>query len=225
MNITLTSSDGHAFQAWITGPENAERGVVVLPEIFGITAHIRDMAERFAAQGYRAICPSLFDRQAEKGIELGYDDAGKREGLAIRAKISDEEACLDIEAAARALDGQSEHMLTGYCWGGYLTWRAACMSDAFDAASCWYGGGIVHHCHDEPRAPVQLHFGGRDPSIPMKDVETIRKAQPDLPIYVYPEAGHAFGRDGTPAHHAESAQLAWERTLAFFAEHSGKKQR
>ncbi len=222
MDITLTASDGHKLSAYVCGPENARAGVVVLPEIFGINAHIRQMADRFAAQGYRAISPSLFDRAAgsERGLQLQYDPAAIQHGLTLRKTIRDEDALLDIEAAAAALQGQAVRLVTGYCWGGYLTWRTACLSDHFAAASCWYGGGIVRHCHDTPRIPVQMHFGGRDTSIPMSDVETIRAAQPTLPIHVYPEAGHAFGRDGTPAHHPESAALAWQRTLAFFAEHS-----
>src|SRR5690606_7233541 len=101
---------------------------------------------------------------------------------------------------------------------GYLSWRAICLSDIFAAASCWYGGGIARHAQDTPRAPVQLHFGGQDSSIPQSDVETIRAAHPELPVYVYPQAGHAFGRHGTAAHHPESAAQAWERTLALFAE-------
>ncbi|WP_368649264.1 dienelactone hydrolase family protein [Castellaniella ginsengisoli] len=222
MDITLTAGDGHAFTAYLCGPEDARAGIVVLPEIFGINAHIRQMADRFAAQGYRAICPSLFDRApgGGTGLQLDYDPAGRDHGLALRKGIRDEEALLDIEACAAALRGQAVRLVTGYCWGGYLSWRTACLSDSFAAASCWYGGGIVRHCHDTPRMPVQMHFGGKDPSIPMADVEAIQAAQPDLPVHVYPEAGHAFGREGTAAHHPASAALAWERTLAFFAGHA-----
>ncbi|MGB5807593.1 dienelactone hydrolase family protein [Castellaniella sp.] len=220
MDITLAAADGHTFTAYLCGPEDARTGIVVLPEIFGINAHIRQMADRFAARGYRVICPSLFDRAAgsEPGLQLGYDPMGRDQGLALRKTISDEDALLDIEAAAAALGGQSARLVTGYCWGGYLSWRAACLSDTFAAASCWYGGGIVRHCHDTPRIPVQMHFGGQDGSIPMSDVQAIQAAQPGLPIHVYPEAGHAFGREGTTAYHPASAALAWERTLAFFAD-------
>ena len=149
MDITLTAADGHAFTAYLCGPEDARTGVVVLPEIFGINGHIRQMADRFAAQGYRAICPSLFDRAADggSGLQLGYDEAGRDRGLALRKAIRDEDALLDIEAAAAALKGQVARLVTGYCWGGYLSWRAACLSDTFAAASCWYGGGIARHAH------------------------------------------------------------------------------
>ncbi len=164
MQMQLTAADGHSFTAWATGPRDAPCGVVVLPEIFGVNAHIRRMAEHFADHGYRAICPSLFDRapQAPQAIELDYDIGSMHRGLALRKAITDEAALLDIEAAARALESQSLRMVTGYCWGGYLTWRTACLSSLFQAASCWYGGGIVNHRHDKPRIPVQLHFGEQD---------------------------------------------------------------
>ena len=180
------------------------------------------MADRFAAQGYRVVSPSLFDRatDGETGLQLDYDNAGRDRGLALRKAIRDEDALRDIEAAAAALKDQAVRLVTGYCWGGYLSWRAACLSNTFAAASCWYGGGIARHADDTPRIPVQMHFGGKDSAIPLPDVEKIQAAQPGLPIHIYPEAGHAFGREGTAAHHPASAALAWERTLAFFAEHS-----
>ncbi|HEX7386645.1 MAG TPA: dienelactone hydrolase family protein [Castellaniella sp.] len=218
MDMLLTASDGHRFTAWITGPENASRGIVILPEIFGINAHIRQMAEHYAEHGYRAICPSLFDRSpgAEAGIQLNYDLPGRHRGMALRKSVTDIDALLDIEAAAAALGQRAQKMITGYCWGGYMTWRAACTSTSFAAASCWYGGGIVNHCHDQPKIPVQLHFGEDDQHISQDDVATIRAAQPDLAIYTYPGAGHAFGREGNSAYHEGAARLAWERTLAFF---------
>ena len=222
MDIMLKAADGHSFAAYLCGPENARAGVVVLPEIFGINGHIRQMADRFAAQGYRAICPSLFDRATDggTGLQLDYAPSDRDRGLALRQTIRDEDALLDIEAAAAALQDQAVRLVTGYCWGGYLSWRAACLSNTFAAASCWYGGGIARHAQDTPHAPVQLHFGGQDGSIPLSDVETIRAAHPELPVYVYPDAGHAFGRDGAASHHPDAAAQAWTRTLAFFAEHT-----
>lgn len=222
MDIQLTANDDHTFVAYQCGPEEAQSGVVVLPEIFGINGHIRQMADQFAAAGYRVVSPSLFDRAApdEPGIQLGYAQDDLHRGMGLRRRIHDEDALRDIEAAAAAL-GTARCFVTGYCWGGYLTWRTACLSDRFAAASCWYGGGIVNHCQDEPRMPVQMHFGEKDPHISMKDVATIKAAQPGADIHTYPGAGHAFARAGNAAHHAESAALAWKRTLAFFARHGG----
>lgn len=219
MELSLKAADGHTFSAWLTGPENARCGVVVLPEIFGINAHIRHLAEHFASHGYRVICPSLFDRATgdQKGIQLGYTASDVKRGLALRNQIREGDVLLDIEAAGKALENQAVRMVSGYCWGGTLAWRTACLSDTFAAASCWYGGGIAKHAADTPRIPVQMHFGDRDQSIPLKDIEAVKAAHPDLPIYVYPGAGHAFAREGSDAYHAESTRLAWERTFAFFA--------
>lgn len=222
MYETLYATDGHPFTAWITGPQDAQRGIVILPEIFGITEHVRQMAAHFVEQGYRAVCPALFDRAkgSTRNEVLDYDEAGMRRGMALRRGIHDADALLDIEACAQALAPATQRFLTGFCWGGYLTWRAACQSTSFAAAVCWYGGHIAEHCHDQPNMPVMMHFGEDDDHIPLKDVEAIRSAQPDVPVYVYPGAGHAFAREGTPAWRADSAQRALERTLTFFAQAS-----
>lgn len=143
-----------------------------------------------------------------------------RRGMALRQAIQDTDALLDIQACARALGPTIPKYLTGFCWGGYLTWRAACLDDQFAAAACWYGGHIADHRNDTPHIPVLMHFGGQDAHIPLEDVEAIRQAQPDVPIHTYPDAGHAFAREGTPAWRPESARLALDRTLDFFAAQS-----
>lgn len=220
-DITLTASDGHTLDAYIAGPEDARLGVVVLQEIFGINANIREMTDVFASHGYRAICPALFDR-AQRKAELGYDDAGRDLGLALRGQIPESQTLLDIKAAAAALPAQAPRAIVGYCWGGALAWLAACEDDTFSAASCWYGGGIAKALDRTPKCPVQMHFGAQDSSIPISDVQAIERAYPDLELYVYPDAGHAFGRAGTHAHHPASAEQAWARTLKLFAEVAGQ---
>ncbi|WP_323012489.1 dienelactone hydrolase family protein [Castellaniella sp.] len=222
MDINLTASDGHTLAAYINGPEDAAVGVVVLPEIFGINPYIRSVVDGYAEQGYRAICPSLFDRETApaQGLQLDYSQESVQRGLAYKKAIADETALLDIEAAAAALSSQPVKLLTGYCWGGYLAWRTAGLNHTFAAASCWHGGGIARHCHDTPHMPVQMHFGAQDHSIPLSDVEQIRAAQPHVDIQVYEGAGHSFGRTGTASYQPEAAQLAWDRTLAFFARHA-----
>ena len=200
------------------------RWVVSLIGRGGLRLYNEAFAERdtqFWAAGPH-VSYALFDRVTapERGLQLGYSPEDVQRGLGYKKAIADETARMDIEAAAAALQGQSVRLLTGYCWGGYLSWRMACLSDTFAAASCWHGGGIARHCRDTARIPVQMHFGGRDNSIPLSDVEQIRSAQPQVEIHAYPDAGHSFGRDATPAYHADSAALAWERTLAFFARHA-----
>lgn len=215
MHIQLHTHDQHTLSAYIAGPEDAPHSIVVLQEIFGVNAHMRYMTDQFAALGYRAICPALFDR-VEAGVELGYDQSGIQRGLALRNKINGEQTLMDIEAAAQAVSVENLPGIVGYCWGGTLAWLAASRSPLFAAASCWYGGGIAKALDEEPHIPVQMHFGLHDTSIPIHDIEAIRAAQPGVDIYTYADAGHGFGCEERSSFHADSAALAQERTLAFF---------
>src|SRR5690606_30689165 len=181
MSITLTAADGHILQAYTAGAEDAERGIVVLQEIFGVNSHIRDVCDFYASKGYRVIAPALFDR-IEPGVEMGYAAQDIERGKDYKARISYEDALKDIEAAAAALAGQKKIGVVGFCWGGPLTWLAACRSAAFSAASCWYGAGIAQLRDEKAQCPVQMHFGEKDKSIPPADVEAIRAAQPDVDI-------------------------------------------
>ena len=215
MQIQLHAQNNHTLNAYVAGPEDASRSIVVVQEIFGVNAHMRHVTDQFAALGYRAICPALFDR-VEAGVELGYDTEGVQRGMALRNRISAEQSLADIEAAAQALPADHLPVIVGYCWGGTLAWLAASQSPLFAAASCWYGGGIAKALDEEAHIPVQMHFGEHDKSIPMHDIEAIRAAQPGVAIYTYADAGHGFGCEERSSFHADSAALAQERTLAFF---------
>jgi carboxymethylenebutenolidase len=217
--IELKAADGHILSAYVAGPDNATRGIVVIQEIFGVNHHMRDMADRFGAAGYAAIAPALFDRAA-KGIELGYtqDDIGK--GRDYRMKLSDAQVMADVEAAAAHLKGKRLGIV-GYCFGGTVAWWGATRSKSFAAASCWYGGGIAGTKDERPNCPVQMHFGEKDASIPMTDVEAIRAAQPRAETYVYAGAQHGFGCDERGSFSQPDYEQAQQRTLAFFAKHLG----
>jgi carboxymethylenebutenolidase len=119
-----------------------------------------------------------------------------------------------------ALKDKGPVFVTGYCYGGSLTWAAACRCDGVAAASAYYGSLVPQFAAEMPRCPVILHFGRHDQSIPLDGVEKIRAAHPDLPIYIY-DAGHGFNSDRRSDFHAESAQLALERTLELFQKHAG----
>ncbi len=214
MNMTLKSADGHSFQAYVAGPEDAENGVVVLQEIFGVNSHIRDVCEFYASKGYRVIAPALFDR-IKPGIELGYTSDDINVGKDYKAKVSYEDALKDIEAAAAALSAQKKIAIVGFCWGGTLTWMAACRSSLFSAASCWYGSGIAELRNEHPNCPVQMHFGEKDKSIPAADVQAIRDAQPQADVCVY-DADHGFGCDQRGSYDPFASELARTRTVEFF---------
>lgn len=218
MYIQLTTSDNHTLNAYVTGPEDAEHGLVVAQEIFGINSHIRDVADYFAGQGYRVICPALFDR-AQADVELGYTAADIQTGLALRDQIPTVQTLLDLDAAAHALQAQKTIGIVGYCWGGTLAWLAASRSNAFTAASCWYGGSIIKTKDEIPSIPVQMHFGLLDKSIPPNDVAAIQDAQPSVEIHTYPAADHGFGCNQRGSFNEPAWELANERTLHFFAQH------
>ena len=217
--ITLTAADGHTFSAYTAGPSDAKAGIVVVQEIFGVNHHIRDMADRFAALGYAVVAPALFDR-TERGVELGYtaDDVSK--GRYYRMKLSDAQVMVDIEAAAKHLSGKKLGIV-GYCFGGTVSWWGSTRSTSFAAASCWYGGGIPGTKNESASCAVQMHFGEKDASIPMSDVDAVRAAQPKVDVYVYMGAQHGFGCDERGSFSAPDYELAQTRTVEFFAKHLG----
>jgi carboxymethylenebutenolidase len=217
--INLTAADGHTFSAYVAGPADATKGVVVIQEIFGVNHHIRDMADRFAALGYAVVAPALFDR-TDRGIELGYNQADVDAGRGYRMKLSDSQVMADVEAAAAHLSGKKLGIV-GYCFGGTVSWWGSTRSKSFAAASCWYGGGIAGTKNESMSCPVQMHFGEKDASIPMTDVDAIRAAQPKAESYVYMGAQHGFGCDERGSYSKPDYELAQQRTVEFFAKHLG----
>jgi carboxymethylenebutenolidase len=217
--IDLKAADGHTFSAYTAGSADAPAGIVVIQEIFGVNHHIREMADRYAAAGYAVIAPALFDR-AERGVELGYtqDDIGK--GRDYRMKLDDKGVMADVEAAAKHL-GARKLGIVGYCFGGTVAFWGATRTHSFAAASGWYGGGVAGTRDEKANCPLQLHFGEKDASIPMSDVDAIRGAQPNAEIFVYMGAQHGFGCDERASFSKPDYDLAQERTLAFFAKHLG----
>ena len=208
------AADGFRPAVWKEEPaQGTPRGlVVVTQEIFGVNGHIRDVCARFAQAGFLAVAPALFDRQA-RGVELGYDEAGIARGRELKDGADADLALADL-AAARKLAPELPAAVVGFCWGGLLTWLAACRQPDFSAAVSYYGGGIGRHAGETPRCPVLLHFGEKDQAIPLEEVEALRKAHPGLPVHLYP-AGHGFNCDQRGSYDAASAALAWERTLDF----------
>ncbi len=217
--INLTAADGHTLSAYVAGPANATRGIVVIQEIFGVNHHMRDMADRFAALGYAVVTPALFDR-AERGVELGYTPDDIAKGRDYRMKLTDAQVMADVEAAAKHLAGKKLGIV-GYCFGGTVAWWGSTRGKSFAAASCWYGGGIAGTKDESMSCPVQMHFGEKDGSIPMTDVDAIRAAQPKAESHVYMGAQHGFGCDERGSYSKPDYDLAQQRTVEFFAKHLG----
>lgn len=218
--LKLTAEDGHEFAAYLAQPEGRPKGgVVVIQEIFGVNSHMRSVADDYAAQGYLAIAPALFDR-VRPGIELGYTEDDVTEGREIRGRVRNEDALLDIAAASNAVKSAGRIAAVGYCWGGTLAWLTATRLSGFTAIASYYGGGIGGFATETPYCPVILHFGEKDHAIPLTEVDAVRKAHPELPVHVYP-AGHGFNCGQRGSFEPKSAEIARERTLAFFAKQLG----
>ncbi len=223
--IDLQAADGLQFPAYVAQPAGQPRGgVVVLQEIFGVNSHIRAVTDGYAAAGYLAVAPSTFHR-VKAGVELGYSPDDMSAGMALKAAVEALPApgvLQDIQAAIRHAAGAGKVGVVGYCWGGLLTWRTACELAGVSAAVPYYGGGITTEAEIArvPKCPVLAHFGEQDHWIPLDGVAALRKAHPAVEVHIYP-AYHGFNCDQRGSYDAAAAQLARERTLAFFAKHVG----
>ena len=222
-DITLTSDDGFEFAAYIAEPEGAARGgIVVVQEIFGVNAHIRDVTDRYAAAGYLAIAPAVFDR-VERGVDLDYTSEGMQAGIAIArgGGLDFAKVLADVRAAGKHVGSAGKVGIVGYCFGGSVT-AAACIqaADVFSAGSGYYGSNVVNMIGQQPVVPLQLHFGELDHGIPMSDVQKITEAWTNTDVYVY-QAEHGFHCDQRASFNAASAGIAQARTFRHFAQHVG----
>ncbi|WP_298208509.1 dienelactone hydrolase family protein [Acidovorax sp.] len=226
--VDLTASDGFVALAWVAQPAGTPRGaVVVLQEIFGVNAHIRSVADRFAASGYLAVAPSTFHR-VRPGVELGYAAEDMQAGMGLKAAVEGLPAPGVMPDIQAAIDYAAQHCgggkvgIVGFCWGGLLTWRAASQLKGLSAAVPYYGGGMTtpDEIARKPQVPVLAHFGERDHWISQDSVQAFAKARPEVEVHVY-AADHGFNCDQRGSYDQASADLARERTLAFLGKHLG----
>jgi len=218
--IQLVAADGHRFDAYIADPAGRARGaIVVVQEIFGVNSHVRSVADGYAADGYLAIAPALFDR-VKKNVELGYTPEDIAKGRELKAAAPAEPALLDIAAAAQAVASAGKVGIVGYCWGGFLAWMAAAKLPGFACAVPYYGGGMLDNADLVPRCPVMCHFGERDSMIPVEGVKRFAAKHGGQQVYIY-AADHGFNCDQRGSFDAPAAKLARERTLAFLRTHIG----
>jgi carboxymethylenebutenolidase len=220
--IGMTMSDGAEVQVYHAEPAGERRGgLVVIQEIFGVNAHIRDVCDGYAADGYEVLAPALFDREAP-GFETGYDAEGIAAGRRLARELHPIETSIaDTRTCVEALRAKGPVFITGYCYGGSITWFAACRIEGLAAASGYYGALIPDAADESPRCPTILHFGRHDAGIPMEGVERVIAAgHPNVQVFVY-DAGHGFNCDRRADFHAESARLARERTLDLFRANGG----
>ncbi len=224
---SLTSADGFTVSAYVAQPEGKPRAaIVVLQEIFGVNSHIRAVADRFAAQGYLAVAPATFDR-VKPGVELGYTEDDMTAGFELKTAVDALPGAGVLPDIQAAIDHATERSggkvgIIGFCWGGLLTWKSACLLKGLSAAVPYYGGGMTAEAEiaRQPQCPVLAHFGDQDHWIPMEGIEAFKKAHPEVEVHVY-AAHHGFNCDQRGSYDEAAAKLARERTLAFLAEKLG----
>ena len=209
--FTSIPSQGDNMPAYHARPKQSDGPlpvVIVVQEIFGVHEHIRDICRRLALEGYLAIAPELYFREGDPNDFA--DIPTLLSGLVAKVPDSQVLADLDHVASWASRNGGDVHrlMITGFCWGGRITWLYAAHNPQLKAAVAWYGNG-------------------QDNSIPQESVETMRQAlraaNAKAEIIVYPDAGHAFNADYRPSYHAESAKDGWQRMLEWFKQYGGKK--
>ena len=218
-DIKLTASDNFQLGGYRADPSTAPKAaIVVIQEIFGVNHHIRAVCDRLAGEGYVAIAPSIFDR-----IEPNFTSGYSPDEIAVARKFvanPDGTAMLrDTQAAIDAVKELGPVGIIGFCLGGSVAYAAATKLSGLSAAVGYYGGAIVRFADDKPKVPTQLHFGEKDAGIPLSDVEIIRAKRPEVEIHIYPGAQHGFHCDERASYDKSSADLAWPRSLGFFARH------
>jgi carboxymethylenebutenolidase len=212
--VSLTTKDGHQFQACVAQPDGTPKGgVVVIQEIFGLTDHIRSMVEKFAAEGYLAIAPAMFDR-VKPGIVLDYSDFdAARETM---DKLDRDQSINDLRAASEYVRSAGKVGIIGFCWGGAMADLAAC-NDLADAGVSYYGRMTVEWLDQQPTCPMLYHYGDRDDLIPAQTVEKIQRKRLGN-VCVWGSADHGFMCEDRPQYHKASANQSMEITLAFLQE-------
>jgi carboxymethylenebutenolidase len=218
-DIRLKASDNFELGAYRADPSGAPKGaMVVIQEIFGVNHHIRSVCDRLAREGYVAIAPSIFDR-SEPNFQCGYtpdEIANARKFVA----SPDWAAMLrDTQAAIDAVKSTGPVGIIGFCLGGSIAFVAATRLSGLTTAIGYYGGAIARFADETPKVPTQLHFGEKDASIPVSDVEAIKAKRPDVEVHIYPGAQHGFHCDERPSYDKASADIAWPRSMAFLAKH------
>ena len=218
--IKLTSSDGFTFNAYRAAPEGKPRGgVVVIQEVWGLNGFVRDVTDRFARHGYLAVAPAMFDR-----VDMGYESENYApEQFQIigemMKKFDHAKALVDVEAAVKEAAKGGKVGITGYCFGGALTWRACHAGLGLSAGSGYYGGGVPNYIDLEPMVPLEMHYGDKDTGIPLEQIEALKRRHPNVDIYTY-DAGHGFCNSYRATNFNEAAcKKASARTLEFFHTH------
>ena len=212
--IELTSGDGFRFNALHVPARGARKGgLVLVQEIFGVNSYMIEACERFAAEGYEVLAPSMFDRQKKGFATESHSAEAIAEGGGYARANGLDNAMADIAACIAELEAPV--FITGFCYGGSMAYLAACQLDGLSAASGYYGSLVPGAKDQSPKCPTIVHFGQHDPHIPMDGVRAFEQARHDVPVYIY-DAGHGFARRRSDDYDAHADELAFRRTLDLF---------
>lgn len=219
--IKMTMKDGAQIGVYHVEPKGKRRGgLVLIQEIFGVTGHIQELCDGYAADGYEVLAPSLYDRESP-GFQATYSPEDIQKGMTLaRDKHPFELSIADTQVCIDTLKAKGPVFITGYCYGGSVSWAAACRCHGLAAASGYYGGNIAQMAEWKPQCSTILHFGKHDDHIPLSVAETVEKLHPDVKVYIY-DAGHGFNSDRRTDYNEECAKLARQRTLDLFRAHGG----
>jgi carboxymethylenebutenolidase len=217
IEIKSTADDGFEFGAYHAKPSGTSRGgVIVVQEIFGIDEHVRRDVDRWASLGFEAVAPSLCDRR-EPGYVSGHDPAGFASGIGHAQATPIDQALADIAACRDYLAPRGKVFIVGYCYGGSMAWLAAGKLDGLSGSASYYGSMVQANAGLKPKCPTVVHLGRLDTYIPADDVKAaVQGANPEVPVYIYDDAGHGFNNEDPERHDADSADLARRRTLETF---------
>jgi len=218
-DIKLKASDGFELGAYRADPAGAPKGaIMVIQEIFGVNHHIRSVCDRLAKEGYVAVAPSIFDR-ITPNFQSGYSPDEVAEARKFVANPDFAAMLRDSQAAIDAVKSVGPVGIIGFCLGGSIAYAAATKLTGLSAAIGYYGGAIIRFADDKPAVPTQLHFGEKDAGIPLSDVETIKSKRPEVEVFIYPGAQHGFHCDERASYDKASADIAWPRSMEFFAKY------
>ncbi|MEV0946270.1 dienelactone hydrolase family protein [Rhodococcus sp. NPDC049939] len=229
--VEVTKQSGESFAAYLSRPsQGSGPGLVLLQEIFGINDYMRDMADRYAEEGYVVMVPDLFWRSGPR-LELGYDEEGFRRGLALRDELREDLVVEDIGDTVSALRARGDQAggvgAIGYCLGGLLAYLSALRLD-IDCAVSYYGVGVQDHLAEAGllKVPMVFHLAELDSYCPEAARNEIRAAFQDnalVRIYDYAGVDHAFATHGRDVYDPAAAGLAYSRTLAVLREAIGPR--
>jgi carboxymethylenebutenolidase len=217
--IEITADDGTSFSAYRADPNAPPKGaVVILQDVFGITPEIQRITDAFAANGYIAIAPSLFDR-VKPGVSLGHDEAGQADGATIVEQLSKDQAISDIQATVNAVRDAGKVAVVGYCWGGDLAYAAANRVSGIACVVGYDGSETASDYREKRKVPTLLHFSESDPRIPLEQITQFRAWRPDVSAFTYPGAAQRFGCDARDGNREDAVQTALDRTLRWISQY------